>query len=412
MRLAGHEVRFSQPEAPRSTIGDGFVEKVSRWEDSLSWADVIVFDDTLGFGAIAERLRAEGRLVIGGTSYTDRLEEDKSFGQHQLAEHGVPILPVHTFVDLSTAINFLQEQHKPFVLKPMGAAQNIKSILCIGEAPDNSDTLAALKRFDREVGAALYPLQLQERVFGIEVAVGAFFNGREFLRPYNINFEHKRLFPGDIGPLTGEMGTSMLWVEHARIFEQTLARFSNTLKTEGFCGYIDLNCIVTKDFIAPLEFSSRFGYPTIFIQMESLEVDVAELLFGMAQHQRVPLVPRARFHVGIRGCVPPYPLAPRITFPGYCHGTPIRFRNGSSQGVHFEDAMLIDGEWRVAGVDGVPLVAVGSGATMECAREAALRRLENVCLNELYYRNDIGSRWTIDGPRLVEWGYIDAEHIA
>ena len=39
------------------------------------------------------------------------------------------------------------------------------------------------------------------------MAVGAFFNGNDFIYPINVNFEHKKLFPGDIGPFTGEMGT-------------------------------------------------------------------------------------------------------------------------------------------------------------------------------------------------------------
>jgi phosphoribosylamine---glycine ligase len=32
-------------------------------------------------------------------------------------------------------------------------------------------------------------------VTGVEVAVGAFFNGKNFVYPIHINFEHKKLFP-------------------------------------------------------------------------------------------------------------------------------------------------------------------------------------------------------------------------
>jgi phosphoribosylamine--glycine ligase len=51
--------------------------------------------------------------------------------------------------------------------------------------------------------------QLQRRIMGVEVVAGAFFNGKDFIHPICVNFEHKKLFPGDIGPSTGEMGTSM-----------------------------------------------------------------------------------------------------------------------------------------------------------------------------------------------------------
>lgn len=32
---------------------------------------------------------------------------------------------------------------------------------------------------------------------------------RQFCQPININFEHKTLFSGNLGPSTGEMGTAM-----------------------------------------------------------------------------------------------------------------------------------------------------------------------------------------------------------
>ncbi|MCX6776986.1 MAG: hypothetical protein NTY73_03405 [Candidatus Micrarchaeota archaeon] len=38
------------------------------------WDDVIFFDD-VGFGQIAEDLRKDGKLVVGGSKYTDSLED-------------------------------------------------------------------------------------------------------------------------------------------------------------------------------------------------------------------------------------------------------------------------------------------------------------------------------------------------
>ena len=58
------------------------------WEREVDWADVIVFDDTLGQGEKAQALRARGKAVIGGTPYTDRLEDDRSFGQEELKKAG------------------------------------------------------------------------------------------------------------------------------------------------------------------------------------------------------------------------------------------------------------------------------------------------------------------------------------
>ena len=54
------------------------------------------------------------------------------------------------------------------------------------------------------------------------------------------------------------------------------------LAREGYVGYIDVNCIVNANGIYPLEFTARFGYPTISIQQEGLLTPMGELLHGLA----------------------------------------------------------------------------------------------------------------------------------
>ena len=66
-------------------------------------------------------------------------------------------------------------------------------------------------------------------------------NGKNFIYPINVNFEHKKLFPGDIGPSTGEMGTSMFWTGANQLFNQTLLKMEPVLALEGYVGYIDVN---------------------------------------------------------------------------------------------------------------------------------------------------------------------------
>ncbi|MGB5245467.1 MAG: hypothetical protein WBN34_02895, partial [Woeseia sp.] len=111
----GHEVRYYIANEGERSIGDGFVPKVDEWEPHVDWADVIVFDDVLGQGDIAERLRAEGHNVIGGTAYTDRLEDDRSFGQEELKKHGVSIIPFQDFTDFDSAIAHVEKNPAPYV---------------------------------------------------------------------------------------------------------------------------------------------------------------------------------------------------------------------------------------------------------------------------------------------------------
>src|SRR5512133_3018935 len=104
----GNDVKFFIREKSQKDIADGFFPKIDNWENEIDWADVIVFDDVLGQGAIAEDLRRQGKLVVGGSRYTDMLEDDRSFGQEELKKYGVPILPYQTFDSCEKAIEFVK----------------------------------------------------------------------------------------------------------------------------------------------------------------------------------------------------------------------------------------------------------------------------------------------------------------
>ncbi len=230
----------------------------------------------------AEKLRALGKKVVGGSDYTDRLEDDRAFGQEELRKLGVSILPYQQFDDFDTAIAFVKANPDRYVIKPSGESGNVKRRLFVGDEDDGEDVVRVLEAYKKSFPDEIKLFQLQRRVTGVEVAIGAFFNGNEFVFPLNVNFENKKLFPGNIGPSTGEMGTSMFWSGPNRLFNSTLKKVEALLAREKYVGYIDLNCIVNGQGIYPLEFTSRFGYPTIMIQQEGMLTPIGEFLHDLA----------------------------------------------------------------------------------------------------------------------------------
>lgn len=402
----GHEVRYFINEPESREIADGFVPKTTDWRADVDWADVIVFDDTLGAGKEAHALRQAGKKVIGGTPYTDRLEDDRSFGQQELKNAGVNILPFWEFSDFDTGIAHVRAHPDRYVLKPSGDAANVKRWLYVGDEEDGSDVIRMLEAYKRTTGDRIKHYQLQRRVTGVEIAVGAFFDGNQFITPINYNFEHKKLFPNNIGPSTGEMGTSMFWGAPNRIFQQTLAKMAPKLSKEHYTGYIDINCIVNRDGIWPLEFTSRFGYPTIFIQQEGMLTPIGQFFYDLANSRAPKLKTRTGFQVGVRVVVPPYPFHDPAAFEEMSAGAAIVFRRGQPEEVHIEEVKLSGGQWVVAGPAGVVMVVVGLGTTMNQARAQAYARLKNIVIPSMYYRDDIGDRWQDDSDRLLAWGYL------
>jgi len=402
----GHEVRYSIDSEADRAIGDGFVPKTDDWRADVDWADVIVFDDVLGHGTIAEELRREGRAVVGGTAYTDRLEDDRGFGQNELRSLGIPIIPFEEFTSFDDAIAYVKANPARYVIKPSGEAQNIKRLLFVGEEDDGQDVVHVLESYRRVYADRVRNFQLQRRRTGVEIAVGAFFNGREFVYPVNVNFEHKKLFPGELGPSTGEMGTAMYWSPPNRIFNQTLRKIEPRLSEEGYVGYIDLNCIVNGNGIYPLEFTARFGYPTISIQQEGLNTPTGELLAALARGESIEMKARSGFQVGVRIVVPPFPYHDPQTFQANSEDRVIIFRKPDRAGIHIEDVRLVHDEWVITGTSGVVLIVVGTGSTMRQAQAQAYHRIRNVMIPNMYYRTDIGDRWLEDHDRLHNWGYL------
>ena len=114
---------------------------------------------------------------------------------------------------------------------------------------------AGARHYKKKWSSKIKVFLLQKYAQGVEIAVGAFFNGSDFVEPININFEHKRLFPNDIGPSTGEMGTSTFWVKPNFVFDATLGKMREQLRASKYVGYIDINCIANGKGVWPLEWT-------------------------------------------------------------------------------------------------------------------------------------------------------------
>jgi phosphoribosylamine--glycine ligase len=113
---------------------------------------------------------------------TDRLEMDRDFGQEEMRAAGITILPRWEFDSFDAAIAFIKANPGRYVVKPSGRAQNEKVLSFVGQEEDGLDVLTMLERYRKGWSSKIKSFQLQKYASGVEVAVGAFFNGTDFLR--------------------------------------------------------------------------------------------------------------------------------------------------------------------------------------------------------------------------------------
>ncbi|WP_157208522.1 phosphoribosylamine--glycine ligase [Mariniflexile maritimum] len=405
IKKEGHEVKLFVEDKGCKEIGFGFVNKATHWEKHIAWADIIIFDYT-GYGKIATQLRSAGKLVVGGTEYTDRLELDRNYGQAELKKHKIKIIPSKEFTSFNDAITYIEANPNTYVVKPCGETQELKQLLFVGSDDEGLDVIRILRAYEKAWGNDFGNFQLQRKVKGVEVSIAAFFNGHEFVYPINITFEHKKLFPKELGVSTGEMGTSMFWTKDSPIFEATLLKFQSTLAKHNFIGHIDINCIVNGNGIFPLEFTSRFGYPQIFIQRAGINEPLGELFLKLASKKTFRINVKKGFQVGAYIVVPPFPYDDKKTFNLFSKDAVVVFKKNGKEGVHPMHLKKVKDEWLITGNTGIAVLVTGVGNTMKDAQKMMYNRINNVIINNGYYRTDIGDRWSEDSDKLWSWGLL------
>jgi phosphoribosylamine--glycine ligase len=412
----GHEVKVSISEPLCQETLSGMVTRTADWEAELSWIrqagedGIILFENvSQARGARQDTLRAEGLQVVGGSAFGDRLENDRAYAQRILQNLGMRVVPTFEFDTISAASTFIKAHPKRYVLKfngdEFGAADNY-----VGRFPDGRDVEAMIAAKFRQGEKDRISFVLMEYVSGIEMGVGAYFDGNGFLTPACLDWEHKRFFPGDMGELTGEMGTVVTYERTSVFFSKTLARVASLLKANKYCGYINLNTIVNESGIWPLEFTCRFGYPGYAILEPLQKTSWPVLLKGMVSRSLTALETKPGFSVGIVITTRPFPYV--RTFVPEPVGLPIMFEGGLSahdrKNIHFGEMGLVDGELVTAGYHGWTMVVTGTGPSILEAQTEAYRLAQRVVVPNVRYRNDIGLKLAAgDYSEIERLGLLD-----
>jgi len=411
VRLAeeGHEVKvFIGHPLCQDTLA-GLINRVADWEAELDWVRAagsegcILFENVgAGRGELQDRLRGDGFNVIGSSAYGARLENDRAYAQRILADLGLSTAAIREFADADTARRYIEQRPTRYVLK----ANGVDMPSFVGRHPDGKD-VEALLASRSQIGPSFI---LMDHINGIEMGVGAYFNGADFLEPACLDWEHKRFFPGDLGELTGEMGTVVTYSRTKSFFDRTLARTAPLLRENGYCGYINLNTIVNDNGIWPLEFTCRFGYPGYAILEPLQRISWGDLFAIMLNRSALRFQAAPGFAVGIVVTTPPFPYY-RDAVPEPV-GLPILFDDQISpldrRHIHYGEVGLKGDVLVTTGMSGYTLVVTGTGETIEVARDAANSLADKIVIPNARYRRDIGTRLIEADLETIEaWDLLD-----
>lgn len=341
---------------------------------------------------LADRLRADGKLVFGPGADGAQLEGSKAWMKDLLAEAGVPTAAYGVFTESAPAQEFLDTMTAPFVIKTDGLAAG-KGVLVtdsLQEAQNAVEEYLSGESF----GEAGRTIVIEEGLTGPEVSILAVCDGNRAIALSPAQ-DFKRVGVGDTGPNTGGMGAySPLPFVTPDLVQEIVDDFITptlkTLQARGidYRGVLYAGLMLTPNGPKMLEYNVRFGDPECQVVLPRITSDLTELLYQAASgHIADEPTFSPDFMVTVVCASEGYPTDPRT-------GDVISGIDAADQldGVRIYAAGVAandDGQLITAG--GRVLNVCGQGSTLKEARDRAHAAIERISWDGMFYRDDIGA---------------------
>jgi len=340
---------------------------------------------------LADRLRAAGLAVFGGSAAAARLESSKAFAKDLMARHRIPTARFGTFRDTAAARRYARELGAPLVVKADGLAAG-KGVTVCGTL-EEADRAIAQCLEARAFGDAGLTVVIEEFLVGEEASFFALSDGVTVL-PLTAAQDHKTVLDGDRGPNTGGMGAySPAPVMDAAMQERVMTTIVRptiaAMAEEGapYTGALFVGLMITAEGPKVIEFNCRFGDPECQAILPRLEDDLLALLLAAATGKGLPsaLTWSAQSSVCVVMTSAGYPGSYETgrAISGVEAAAALPGVNVFHAGTALADGALVTAGGRVLGVQAV-------GADVSAAIRTAYAAVERIRFDGAHYRRDIG----------------------
>ncbi len=341
---------------------------------------------------ITDKFQDEGLLCFGPSKDAARLEGSKEFMKDFLLRNKIPTASYKTFTDSKKAINYIEEQGCPIVIKADGlaAGKGVTVAFDINQAKEAVNQSLNSKVF----GDAGTKIVVEEYLEGEEASFIVLTDGNKVI-PFASSQDHKARDNGDLGPNTGGMGAYspapvVTDSVHKKILDEVIYPTIEGLNSEGssYCGFLYAGVMVDQNQnIKVLEFNCRFGDPETQPIMMRLKSDLAELCFKACKKElsNEELQWDARKSLGVVMASGGYPF-------DYEKGNIIEGITEELEDLKVFHAGTIYEEGSVKSNGGRVLCVTTLGESVFLAQKKAYDAISKIKWKDSFYRNDIGYR--------------------
>lgn len=340
---------------------------------------------------VADAVREAGIPCFGPGAEGAQMEGSKLFSKQLMERAGVPTAAYGSFTDEQSALDYVNAQGAPLVVKADGLAAG-KGVIVATELEQALD--AVHECFSGAFGDAGNTVVVEEMLTGPECSLLAFTDGIT-VRPMATSQDHKRALEGDLGPNTGGMGVySPVPIVTPEEHETMVAIIHQTVEQLHREGIDYRGCLYGGFMLTPagpkvLEFNARFGDPETQVILPRLQNDLVDVMLACAE-QRLD-------EVELSWC-DDWAVSVVLTSAGY----PGSYEKGKVI-TGIEDAEALDGvtvyhagtreqDGQILTNGGRVIDVTALGATFEDARNLAYAACEKIDFEGKTLRHDIGLR--------------------
>lgn len=365
---------------------DGIVQFVK--EHPVDYA-VVTPDDPLVLGCV-DRLNEIGVPCFGPKQNAAVIEGSKAFAKDLMKKYHIPTARYETFSDLQAALDYVQAQPLPLVVKADGLALGKGVLICQTreEAVNAVTDMMANAKFGKSGSTVV----IEEFLEGPEVSVLAFTDGKT-VKPMVSSMDHKRAQDGDQGLNTGGMGTvapNPYYTPQVALqcMEEIFLPTVRAMAEEGrpFTGCLYFGLMLTRDGPKVIEYNCRFGDPECQAVMPLLSGDLASFCLHGAKGEFTP--EEISFKNGWSVCC----VLASKGYPESSHsGDAISGLDDVANASVYHAGTRWNGDRNCYETNGGRVLAVvAQGETLSEARQRAHNETKKVSFDGLQRRPDIG----------------------
>ncbi len=340
---------------------------------------------------IVDRFQEKGLKIFGPNQKAAEIEGSKAFAKDLMAKYRIPSAQYRSFNEPDKAVQYINRQSTPLVLKADGLAAGKGVLICRSRA----EAYEGVDRIMRErvFGNAGECLVIEEFLTGEEASILAITDGENMVLLPAAQ-DHKAIFEGDKGPNTGGMGAyapapvidqKMLDIIKQKILLPTI----KGMKEEGrpYKGVLYAGLMITKTGPKILEYNCRFGDPEIQAILPLLKSDLIDLLLASIEGNISNIAPKIKNESAVcvvmasGGYPGPYEKEKLIHGLDQIDKSVIVFHAGTK----YKGNNFLTSGGRVLGV-------TAFGKSIRSAINKVYQNIGKITFDGGYYRKDIGHR--------------------